>query len=85
MVLGPTMIKKVEIVHVDLLGNEIHVGNHVAAYYFNGLTVCRVEKLTPKMVKVKPIDKNWSKSIYPHDLVKINDDDVTMYLLRNKK
>lgn len=79
------MTKK-EISHVDLLGHDLHVGDFVAAYYYKSLEICKVSKLNPKMIQLMPVTNGrWKKNVYPHDMVKVNPDDVTMYLLRHKK
>lgn len=84
MALGLTMTKKVA-THVDLLGHELNVGDFVAAHYYNSLSICKITKLNPKMVQIIPVVKGaWRKNVYPHDMVKVSPDDVTLYLLRNK-
>ena len=84
-VLGPTMTKAA-ITHVDILGYELHVGDFVVAYYYNGLEICKIVKLNPKMISIRPVKEGrWKKNVYPHDMVKINPDDVTMFLLRSGK
>ena len=79
------MSKKAEITHVDLLGHELHVGDFVAAHYYRQLEICTVTKLNPKMVQIKPVSAKWKKNVYPHDMVRVSEDDVTMYLLRQAK
>lgn len=71
--------------HNDLLGNPIALGNCVAFPYMNGLRIGTVIKLNPKMVQVKRVGaKNaYGKyNKYPTDLVVLNSQDVTMYLLK---
>jgi len=78
------MTKK-EITHLDILGNELQVGDYVAASYYRGLGICRVVKLTPKMVSLNLVGSKWNKSVYPNEMVKLKPEDVTMYILREKK
>lgn len=79
------MSKKEPVAHVDLLGNELNVGDYVAASYFKSLAICQVTKLNPKMVGVKQVGKSWNKNVYPDEMIKIDPEQVTMYILRNKK
>lgn len=72
-------------VHLDLLGNPISLGNCVAFPYTNSLRIGIVTKLNPKMVQVKRVgakraDTKYNK--YPTDMVVLNSQDVTMYLLK---
>ena len=71
--------------HVDLLGNPISLGNCVAFPHTNSLTIGIVTKLNPKMVQVKRVGawrhvRKFNK--YPTDMVVLNSQDVTMYLLK---
>ena len=72
-------------VHLDLLGNPISVGNCVAFPHMNSLRIGIVTKINPKMVQVKRVgkmlvDRKYNK--YPTDMVVLNSQDVTMYLLK---
>jgi hypothetical protein len=73
--------------HYDLLGREIRKGSFVAANSWNGLTVCVVDSLSPKMIKIRKViasGNNWPKNIYPKDSIIIeNEEDITMYILKN--
>jgi hypothetical protein len=71
--------------HKDLLGNPIMSGNCVAFPYMNGLKIGIVTKLNPKMIQLKLVGtKNaYGKyNKYPKDMVVLNSQDVTMYLLK---
>lgn len=70
--------------HLDLLGNPIVVGACVVFSYHNSLRVGIVLKLTPKMVQLKRVGANRDVKYmkYPTDLVVLNSQDVTMYLLK---
>ena len=78
---------KEEIVHKDKLGRVISLGDFVAYPSRNSLEFGRVMKLNPKMVGVVPavskykIHGNTNK--YPVDLVRLEPQDMTWYILRN--
>jgi hypothetical protein len=79
---------KAEIKHTDLLGKEINVGSFVAFNWWNGsLTVCVVDKISPKMIKVRPVNRRQgfqkTKNRYPLNVILLNEDDATMYILKN--
>lgn len=75
--------------HFDLLGNKIEEGTPVAYPCNNGLNIGHVERLTPKMVKVRKLrtdSKRYRSSEtilkYPHDVIVLDQKLVTMYLLK---
>lgn len=84
MALGPTMIDRGN-AHVDLLGREISVGDFVVAPYHNGLNIYSVFKLTPKMIKISKIGGSSGRSIYAKDSLKVDPNELTMYLLKKGK
>jgi hypothetical protein len=77
--------------HQDILGRELKVGMPVAVSAgTTGLRICTVKALTPKMVRVEPIEKatNWrgkSKTYleYGNQMVIIGGEDVLMYVLKH--
>jgi hypothetical protein len=77
--------------HVDVLGRELSVGMPVAVATRNGgLKICTVKLLTPKMVRVEPVQrqklwngKDMSHLIYASDTVIIGGEDVLMYVLKH--
>lgn len=73
--------------HKDILGQPIEVGDCVCYCLYNQMGVGVVEKLNPKMVKVKRVGSSYSSSSnkYSTDLVKVHGAEVTMYLLKNNK
>lgn len=73
---------KVEIEHKDLLGRVLSVGDVVAMASSNTMYVGTVDKLNPKMVKVKMLGRGWTNNKYSSDLVKIEGPEVTMYILK---
>lgn len=80
-----------ENIHLDILGRELKVGMPVAvATRHGGLKVCTVKLLTPKMVRVEPVQrkklwngKDMSHLIYASDTVIIGGEDVLMYVLKH--
>lgn len=80
-----------EIVHYDILGKEIKVGNAVAYPDGTHLAIGTVIKLNKIMVKVKevvpaPPKYSWQRvgsNKYPNDIVVLEGAEVTMYILRN--
>lgn len=77
------------VVHHDILGKEIQVGQFVASYNGNGLAVFRVERMTPKMVritrdrKIYGSDSTRQESVvrYGFDLVILDTEEVVLYQL----
>lgn len=76
-------LKKVD-VQYDIVGAPIYENDVVAfLYYGHSMSVGRVEKLNPKMIRVRRIGSKTYKSVYPHDCVKLDGEAVTMYILKN--
>lgn len=76
-----------EISHKDIIGNPIKLGDTVVSPNRTQLEIGIVEKITAKMVLVKPVGKRWSDRRYPSNLLVVNDPKVTLYMLKyeNKK
>jgi len=80
-------VTKEPIVHKDKLGRVISVGDFVAYPLRNSLEFGKVMKLNNKMVGVIPaitkykIYNNTNK--YPSDLVRLEAQDMTWYILKN--
>jgi len=76
-----TKIKKEQVIpeHHDILGNLLSVGDYVAYPETNTLIVGKIEKLNPKMVRVKGV---WTSLKYPADVVKLDGPMLTAYLLK---
>jgi hypothetical protein len=76
-------------VHRDMLGKELAVGQFVATYLHNGLAVFKVERLTPKMVRVNRSRKAYTghgtrdESVLRHgyDVVILDTEEVVLYQL----
>lgn len=75
------MIKEA-IEHKDILDRVINVGDVVAMASHSSLAVAIVEKLSPKMVKVKRPNSTWTQNKYPQDLIKIDGPEAMVYLLK---
>lgn len=77
--------------HHDLMGKEIHPGGFVVSELSNyrKLELCVVDKINPKMIRLRSIQANkygryYTANKYPAEMMIVdNEDDVTMYILRN--
>lgn len=77
------MAKVIE--HKDKLGRPLAVGDCVA--YPDGNNLLRIgiiDKLNPKMIRVKEFKKSHTTNKYPGESVKLDSPDVTMYILKNQ-
>ncbi len=75
-------------IHKDKLGRVIQLDDFVAYPQSNSLRVGKITKLNRIMVKVLDITKpgkykpsEYNK--YPHDCVKLEQSDMTWYILKN--
>jgi hypothetical protein len=74
-------------VHKDKLGRSLNVGDFVAYPAYNSLEFGKVMKLNNKMVGVYPLltkrygNRNHNK--YPADIVRLEETDMTWYILKN--
>jgi hypothetical protein len=81
---------KVVPVHQDKLGRDICLGDCVAVAHHNGMEVAKVVKINPKMVKVEILNvvkRTWysgEHNKYGNQMVVIDSQDVTMYLLKGQ-
>lgn len=75
--------------HYDKLGRLLSEGDCVAFPSSNSLCIGTIVKVNPKMLKVKQLGSTgyWARGTnkYPEDLVKLDGEDVTMYLLKHTK
>lgn len=78
---------KVPVVHKDKLGRVISVGDFVAYPIRNSLEFGKVMKLNNKMVGVVPAVSKYkiygNTNKYPSDLVRLEAQDMTWYILKN--
>lgn len=74
--------------HIDLLHRPVGCGDYVALSHHNSLYIGKVMKVTPKMFVIDTIrgspDSYGHTGIrkYPIQLVKVDEQDVTLYLLK---
>lgn len=77
-----------EIQHKDLLGNPIEPTSKLAVSHRNSLKICSILKITPKMMRVKPLFATgyWREEdgylVYPSQSVVVDGPDVMAYVLR---
>ena len=74
-------VKKEQVIpeHRDILGDMLSVGDYVAYPDSNALKVGIIEKLNPKMIRIKG---NYVVHKYPYDVVKLDGPMLTVYLLK---
>lgn len=72
-------------VHKDKLGRELAVGDAVCYPSHNSLYIGTVTKLNPKLVGVTAVGTKWKSQSnkYPSELVKLDNADLTFYVLQN--
>ena len=74
--------------HKDLLGNLILPESKLAVSHRNNLKICSILKITPKMMRVKPLFETsyWRDEdgylVYPSQCVVVDGPDVLAYILR---
>ena len=75
--------------HQDKLGRLLVEGDCVAFPESNSLSIGTIIKLNPKMVKIVKVGATgyWARGTnkYPNDIIKLDGEDVTLYLLRQIK
>lgn len=74
-------------VHKDRLGRLISIGDFVAYPVRNSLQFGKVMKLNAKMVGVIPAVSKYpiygNTNKYPEDMVRLEEKDMTWYILKN--
>jgi hypothetical protein len=85
--MATTKTPKEPIVHKDKLGRVISVGDFVAYPTRNSLEFGKVMKLNNKMVGVVPAVSKYkiygNTNKYPIDMVRLDPQDMTWYILKN--
>jgi hypothetical protein len=82
--------KKEPIEHKDLLGNPITLESKLAVSHRNSLKICSILKITPKMMRVKPlfVTSYWRDEdgylVYSDQCVVVDGPDVLAYMLRGE-
>jgi hypothetical protein len=74
-----------EIIHKDILGNTIKVGDTVVYPSHNNLKIALVKKVNPKMVNVVAVGRTYPDRKYPTDLLVVDDPKITLYMLKHNK
>lgn len=74
-----------DILHKDILGNKISIGDIVAYPAHNSMKIGTVNKLNPKMINVTAVGKKYVDRKYPTELLVINDPKISFYVLKNAK
>lgn len=74
--------------HLDLIGQEIRVGNYVAAtlrvQYSSTMQVARITKLTPKKVNLIGLRDKSEWSCWPYETVKLSGEAVLAFILKHE-
>lgn len=72
-------------IHLDLFGRELKLDDIVAFPESNTMSIGKIVKINPKMIKLTAIKKAWRKDklIYANQCILLDGQEVTMYLLRN--
>lgn len=72
--------------HKDLLGNIITEDSKLAVAHKGMLKICSIVKLSPKMMRVKPIANEYYRGdgylVFPSQTVVVDGPDVMAYVLR---
>lgn len=77
---------KAIIEHTDKLGRILAVGDCVVYPSSNSLNVGTIKKFNPKMITVLEVPtgkwRGTESNKYPHDIVKVDGPEVTMFLIK---
>ena len=79
------MTKTLDIIHKDILGNTIKVGDIVTYPDHNRLRIGTVTKLNPKMINITPLGRKYPDRKYPSEIMCVDDPKITLYVLKNSK
>ena len=75
-----------DIRRLDIIGNELNVGDLVVSPYANMLSIGRILRFTKKMIQIKGINHSYIKRLVKDiDVLKIEGEAVTMYILKKEK
>lgn len=75
------------IIHKDIIGNEIKLGDTIVSPNGTELYLGSVIKINPKMIKVKLFVKSGKRSYtreelrYPYNLLVVDDPKIMLYLI----
>ncbi len=71
--------------HKDILGQELKEGDYVAVSDSNRLYICCIKKITPKQLRVLPVQysrKDNGLLKYPSETILLSDPDALVYILK---
>lgn len=71
------------VVHKDILGNAIKMGDTVVYPSHNALRIAVVKKINPKMINVVAVGRSWPDRKYPADLLVVDDPRITLYMMKH--
>jgi hypothetical protein len=79
------MVQKIIPQHKDKLGQDLAVNDCIAFPDSNTLFIGKIVKLNPRMITVVKIGGKTSFTTrkYPADLIRLESEAVTLYLLKN--
>lgn len=73
--------------HLDILGHTIEVGSFVAVPGTYELKLCKVIKMTTKMIRVEKLNQKAPKIksmlVYSSQTILVDEDHILAYLLKN--
>jgi hypothetical protein len=71
--------------HQDALGQELKVDDCVAFADSGTMFIGKIKKLNPKLITITKLGGKWSFTArkYPGDIVRLETELVTLYLLKN--
>ena len=72
--------------HVDILGQPLNEGCHVAMAHHNRMMIGKIIKLNPKMIRVIPLKGTYRADggylVYSSQTVRLDGPDALAYILR---
>ena len=69
-------------IHFDRVGKRLAVGDIVVYPDHNHLAIGKIKKLNPKMITIGSVEENSGAIKYPSDLIKLEGNEITMFLLK---
>ncbi len=70
------------IVHYDMFGKEIVLGQYAVSCESNSLRIFLIEKINPKMITLKSRKMEYTVLRYPRDMVMVPTEEVMFKLLK---
>jgi len=73
-------------IRCDMLDQKIQIGDFVVTSYVGNLSIGRIQRFTKKMVQIKGINHGYIKRLmYDNDVMKIQGEALTMWVLKHEK